>query len=150
MSYERIKIIREHYGKTQKEVGEMLGVKRQTYCGWENGYDSMPLIKLNDFCNYFNVSLDFVCGLTDTKNYNNIVNTTIDKHTIGNNLKDIRLKHNDTQKNVALAIKIDQSNYSKYELGKILIHTYNIIAFAKYYKTSIDFICGKITNIEKK
>lgn len=29
-------------------------------------------------------------------------------------------------------------------MGKILIHTYPLIEFAKYYKVSIDWLCGKI------
>ena len=41
-------------------------------------------------------------------------------------------------------IKMDQSNYSKCE--KIYIHTYAIIEFAKHYKVSIDWLCGKKKN----
>lgn len=62
---------------------------------------------------------------------------------LGNNLRDIRIKNNDNQAKVAEIIKVDQSNYSKYELGKILIHTYPLIDFAKHYKVSIDYLCGK-------
>ena len=50
----------------------------------------------------------------------------------------------DNQDKIAQIIKVDQSNYSKYELGKILIHTYPLIDFAKHYKVSIDYLCGKI------
>ena len=34
-------------------------------------------------------------------------------------------------------------NYSKYELGKVLIHTYPLIDFARHYNISIDYLCGK-------
>lgn len=149
MIYERMKEIRTYFDNTQKELSIFLGVSRSTYAGWENGIDAIPLVKLNDFCNYYGISLDYICGLSDTKKYN-IVNTEIDKEVLGNNLKDIRIKNNDSQDKVAKIIKVDQSNYSKYELGKILIHTYPLIDFAKHYKVSIDYLCGKIAKEEKE
>ena len=140
---ERLKDIREYYDNTQKEIANILNVSRSTYAGWENGIDTIPLLKLNDFCNHYNTSLDYVCGLTNTKKYH-IVNTEIDKMIVGRNLKTIRLDHNDTQENIANIIKTDQSNYSKYETGKHLIITSLLIDFAKHYNVSIDGICNKI------
>lgn len=58
-------------------------------------------------------------------------------------MKEIRTYFDNTQKQIAKIIKVDQSNYSKYESGKALIQTYSIIEFAKYYNVSIDWICGK-------
>lgn len=149
MIYERMKEIREYFGDTQKEIAETLNTTRSTYAGWENGLDAIPLLKLNEFCNHYGISLDYVCGLTNIKKYE-IINTTIDKEVIGNNLKQIRIENNDTQDYVANSIKVDQSNYSKYELGKILIHTYPLIEYAKLYNTSIDYICGKRKNSDIK
>lgn len=149
MIYERMKEIREYFGDTQKAIAETLNTTRSTYAGWENGLDAIPLLKLNEFCNHYGISLDYVCGLTNIKKYE-IINTTIDKEVIGNNLKQIRIENNDTQDYVATSIKIDQSNYSKYELGKILIHTYPLIEYAKLYNISIDYICGKRKNSDIK
>ena len=149
MIFERMKDIRTYFDNTQKVLSIFLGVSRSTYAGWENGIDAIPLIKLNDFCNYYGISLDYICGLSDIKKYD-IVNTEIDKEVLGNNLKDIRIKHNDSQDKVAKIIKVDQSNYSKYELGKILIHTYPLIDFAKHYKVSIDYVCDKTSSNTKK
>lgn len=142
MIYEKMKEIREYFDNTQKEVAQSLMTTRSTYAGWENGLDAIPLLKLNEFCNHYEISLDYVCGLTNIKKYE-IINTTIDKEVIGNNLKTIRMEYNDTQDKIAEIIKVDQSNYSKYEMGKILIHTYPLIEFAKYYNVSIDWLCGK-------
>lgn len=83
-----------------------------------------------------------ICGLSNQKNID-LINDKIDKFVLGKNLKEIRLKNNNTQKQIAKIIKVDQSNYSKYESGKALIQTYSIIEFAKYYNVSIDWICGK-------
>ena len=67
---------------------------------------------------------------------------------LANNLLTIRKKHNDTQEKIAGIIKVDQSNYSKYEKGKFLIHTLPLIEFAKYYNVSMDYLCGKTQNKE--
>ena len=142
MIYERMKDIRTYFDNTQNELADYLKVSRSTYAGWENGIDAIPLLKLNDFCNYYGISLDYICGLSDTKKYE-IINDKIDKEILGNNLKDIRINNNDNQAKIAELIKVDQSNYSKYELGKILIHTYPLIEFARHYNISIDYLCGK-------
>lgn len=142
MIFERMKDIRTYFDNTQNELADYLKVSRSTYAGWENGIDAIPLLKLNEFCNYYGICLDYICGLSDTKKYE-IINDKVDKKILGNNLKDIRIKNNDNQAKIAELIKVDQSNYSKYELGKILIHTYPLIEFAKYYEISIDWLCGK-------
>lgn len=142
MIYERMKDIRTYFDNTQVELANYLDVSRSTYAGWENGIDAIPLLKLNDFCNYYGISLDYICGLTNIKKYE-IINDKIDKEILGNNLKSIRIENNDSQEDVSKIIKVDQSNYSKYELGKILIHTYPLIDFAKHYNISIDYLCGK-------
>lgn len=142
MIFERMKDIRTYFDNTQNELADYLKVSRSTYAGWENGIDAIPLLKLNDFCNYYGISLDYICGLSDTKKYE-IINDKVDKETLGNNLKYIRNKNNDSQSKISEIIKVDQSNYSKYELGKILIHTYTLIDFAKHYNISIDYLCGK-------
>ena len=142
MIFERMKDIREYFDKTQIEMANILKVSRSTYAGWENGIDLIPLLKLNEFWNYFGICLDYICGLTNTKKYE-ISNLDINKIILGQNIKKTRTNHNDTQETVAKTIGVDQSNYSKYELGKILIHTYPLIGFAKYYNVSIDWLCGK-------
>lgn len=149
MIYERMKDIRTYFGNTQKELADVLGVSRSTYAGWENGLDAIILPKLNDFCNYYGVSLDYICGLTNTKKYD-VINDKIDKSVLGNNLKEIRTNNKHTQEKVANIINVDQSNYSKCELGKMYIHTYALIEFAKHYKVSIDWLCGKTKDLEIK
>lgn len=149
MIYERMKDIRTYFGNTQKELADVLGVSRSTYAGWENGLDAIILPKLNDFCNYYGVSLDYICGLTNTKKYD-VINDKIDKSVLGNNLKETRTKNKHTQEKVANIINVDQSNYSKCELGKMYIHTYALIEFAKHYKVSIDWLCGKTKDSEIK
>ena len=60
-------------------------------------------------------------------------------------LKDLREDRDLSQKNVADFLNISQTNYSKYELGKINIPIDTLIKLAYFFDTSIDYILG-ITN----
>lgn len=147
MNYEIIKELRDYYDKTQQEMADILNVGRSTYAGWENGIDSIPLLKLNELCNYYEISLDYICGLTNNKKINKNKDI-IDMINIGIKLKEIRTLNKDTQDTTAKAIGIDQSTYSRYEQGQTMITVYQLIEFAKHYNVSIDYICNKSKNPE--
>ena len=144
-----MKNIRTDNDMTQQDIADALNTKRTTYSGWENGIDSIPLLKLNEFCNYFNISLQYICGLSKTK-HNGETKKEIDKVIVGTRLRKIRIANNDTQEYVAKIIGTIQTNYSKYERGETLILTSYIIEFAKHYNVSIDWLCGKIKDSEIK
>jgi transcriptional regulator with XRE-family HTH domain len=59
-----------------------------------------------------------------------------------NNLKHLREEKDLLEKDIAKIINISQTNYSKYELGKINIPTDTLIRLALFYNTSVDYILG--------
>ncbi len=63
-------------------------------------------------------------------------------------LKDLREDHDLAQKEIAAVLGIDQRVYSNYETGKREIPTRFVVALAKYYRTSTDYILG-LTNDPK-
>lgn len=63
-------------------------------------------------------------------------------------LKDLREDHDLKQEDVAKILNVSQTNYSKYELGKINIPINSLIVLANFYNTSIDYLLG-ITNESK-
>ena len=65
-----------------------------------------------------------------------------------NRLRDLREDHDLTQKQISDMFKIDQSNYSKYELEKIGIPVDLLISLSNYYKTSVDYILGLTNEIK--
>ena len=64
--YKRIRDIREDNDKTQAQIAEILGIKQQQYSRYENGTDEIPLRYLTVLARYYNISLDYLAGLTDT------------------------------------------------------------------------------------
>ena len=57
-------------------------------------------------------------------------------------IKDIREDKDLTQSEVAKMLNISQTNYSKYELGKINIPLETLKKLALIYDTSIDYLLG--------
>ena len=58
-------------------------------------------------------------------------------------LKDLRQDHDLGQKEVAAYLGIDQRVYSNYETGKREIPARFILALAKFYNTTTDYIFGR-------
>ena len=67
MNFDKLKYIREEKELTQQQMANILGVKRSAYSLWKINKNIIPLTKLVDFCNKFNVSLDYITGLSDKR-----------------------------------------------------------------------------------
>ena len=66
--YKRIRDLREDRDLTQKQVSGALNCSQQVYSNYELGQRDIPtdiLIKLSAF---YNVSVDYILGLTDNPN----------------------------------------------------------------------------------
>lgn len=57
-------------------------------------------------------------------------------------LKDIREDKNLNQEDVANFLGINQTQYSRYELGKNTMSIHRYILLAKFYNVSIDYLAG--------
>lgn len=63
-------------------------------------------------------------------------------------LKDLREDKDLKQEDIANLLNISQTNYSKYELGKVNIPINSLKVLASFFNTSIDYILG-LTNETK-
>ncbi len=63
-----------------------------------------------------------------------------------NRLKELREDKDLYQKDIAKFLKIDQSNYSKYELEKINIPIDTLKKLADFYDTSTDYLLYRTDN----
>ena len=64
--YQRLKDVREDKDLTQTDVAKLLRTTRQQVGKWENGVQMMGIDKYIILAQYYNVSLDYLAGLTDT------------------------------------------------------------------------------------
>ena len=61
----RIKDLREDHDKTQKEIAEILGTSQTMYARYERSANELPIRHLITLSKYYNVSTDYILGLTD-------------------------------------------------------------------------------------
>lgn len=146
----RLKEIREEQNLKQEDIANILNVSRSAYGMWEVEQDVIPLRRLNDFCNEFNVSLDYVLELTNIKNYPDS-KKDIDLDKLKIRITTLRKNSNMTQEKLARKLNITRSLISKYEHSTNLILTFNLREYSRYFEISSDYLTGKIdTLIELK
>ena len=61
----RMRDLREDHDKTQQEIADILGTSQTMYARYERGANELPLHHLVTLCKYYNVSADYVLGLSD-------------------------------------------------------------------------------------
>lgn len=64
----RIKNLREDHDKTQQEIADYLGTSQTMYARYERGANEMPLRHLIRLAQYYNVDMNYLCGLSNVRN----------------------------------------------------------------------------------
>lgn len=64
--YERLKDLREDKDLTQADIAKLLGTTRQQVSKWETGGQMMGVDKYIKLACFYNISVDYLLGLTDT------------------------------------------------------------------------------------
>jgi len=143
---ERLELVRKDNDHSQRIMASNLNVSKSTYARWETNEKIIPLTHLNNFCNLYNVSMDYITGRSKKKNYNNIKEDELDIFLIANRIKLVRLEAGLTQKEFAEKINTTQSTICAYEKAKHLILTVFALDICRQNNLSLDWLCGRINN----
>ena len=67
--YPRLKDLREDRNEVlkQQDIAQLLGTTQQTYSLWERGERELPFHHAITLAKFYNVSLDYIAGLTNNK-----------------------------------------------------------------------------------
>lgn len=63
----RLRDLREDNDITQSQIASVLNIKQNTYSQYENGKRQIPLELLWKLADYYNTSIDYLVGRTNTK-----------------------------------------------------------------------------------
>lgn len=66
-SYQRIRDLREDSDKTQKQIADEMFMHLTQYRRYESGESEIPLSFAIALSKYYNVSIDYIAGLTNEK-----------------------------------------------------------------------------------
>ncbi len=138
---ENLKRIREEANISQYSISEYLGLNKRVYGQYEREYVIIPIKHLNTICNYLNVSLDYVFGFTNIKQYPSVKG--INQREAGLILKEWRKSQNITQEKLAKKLNTHKSVICGYEKGRYLIATPFLYDICKKYKISADYLLGR-------
>lgn len=64
---EIISALLKEQGKTQKELCEYLGIKKNAYTNWKSGVNKSYVKYLPQIASFFDVSIDYLLGKTELK-----------------------------------------------------------------------------------
>lgn len=67
--YDRLKNLRLDHDKTQQEIADLLQTGQSYYAKYENGKRPLPIDRLRQLCEYYQVSADYILGLPENLPY---------------------------------------------------------------------------------
>ena len=68
MNYaERIRSLREDNDYSQRQIAELIHVGQRTYCDYELGKTRIPVESLIVLARYYDVDMNYICGITKKK-----------------------------------------------------------------------------------
>lgn len=65
--YQRLQDLREDFDLTQKQIAAILHTTQKQYSRWETGEFPIPFEKVIMLAEYYDVSVDYLAGLTNNK-----------------------------------------------------------------------------------
>lgn len=133
---------REMLDLKQKEIAEYFNVNFSTVSGWETGKDTIPIKRLIEYANHYQLSLDYLFGLTRTNKKYYPIKINID--LIAKKLRILRKNNKMTQEEIAKRINTSQAAYAHYENSVNIIPTTFLYSLTLVYKPfSIDELFGR-------
>ena len=139
----KLKELRERNGMTQEQLGLYIGVTKQAFHHFETEYTIIPIKHLNEICNYFNVSLDYIFEFNNTLQYENI-KLEINLDIMKDRLKEFRKDNKLSQEKLATLLNVCKGTIGNYETARSVIATPFLYTICKKYNISADYLLGKV------
>ena len=143
----KLKDIRDLYQVTQKDVANVLNIAKSTYNQYEQQYDIIPMKHLNNFCNHYKVSVDYVFNFNVQKRYVDEIDE-INTKVSGERIKALRKEFRLTQKELSNKLNIANSMICEYERGNFLVSTATLYSLSKNFNISSDYLLGKTNKVK--
>jgi transcriptional regulator with XRE-family HTH domain len=76
----RLKALRSEKKLSQQSMGDLLGITRQAYAKYENNESEPDIATINKLAAFFNVSTDYLLGISESRNKLTDTNENEDKN----------------------------------------------------------------------
>lgn len=141
----RFKEIRGLLDLKQRDIAEKTNISRGAYANIEAETANVKLKYLLNYCNTFNLSMDYVCNLTNNNDSSLNKINTIDKKLMAERLTILEKENGKQAKDIAKELGILKSTYSGYKNSKQpnLMQTLMLKKLASKYHYSMDWLIGR-------
>jgi transcriptional regulator with XRE-family HTH domain len=123
--------LRKHFGKTQEQVAEALGVSRPTYSKYESGQHEPSYDMLKRLAGLFGCSIDYLLGF--------------DSYGIVaflNNIRHYRDMSKESVETISRCIGVTVERYNDIEAGKVEPTITELVRLALFFYTTVNDLIG--------
>lgn len=128
----QLKKLRNETGLSQAALARELSVSQQTVASWEVDRSSPSPEMLSLIADVFSVSTDYLLERTDQT----VVVSNL-------RLKELRLQHRYTQKELAIKLNIAQNTLCNWENGNRTVDEPTLQKLADFFDVSVDYLLGR-------
>ena len=118
-------------------LANKIGVTASTVNTWKNNVHGIQLSNLVKLCELFNVSLDYLVGITD----NNIKPSKIELHNFGNQIRTFMKSKNVSTYRLRKETQFTSRNFSDWDKGADPKLS-TLIDLANYFNCTLDELVG--------
>lgn len=145
----RFKALRLENKITQNKLAEIFYLNKSSISRYESGNQIPESVSLQKFADYFNVSLDYLMGISDIRDSSiNIfkihsLNKEVERiMTFGDQLKYLRINKGITQQELADAMKVGRPTIAGYETKGKQPDYEKLAWLSNFFNVSIDYLLG--------
>lgn len=128
----QLKKLRNETGLSQAALARELSVSQQTVASWEVDRSSPSPEMLSLIADVFSVSTDYLLERTDQT----VVVSNL-------RLKELRLQHGYTQKELAIKLNVAQNTLCNWENGNRTVDEPTLQKLADFFDVSVDYLLGR-------
>lgn len=140
---QRIREQREKRKLSQHEIASMLNIKENAYQHYEYGHVKPKAKVLTEMAELFEVSTDFLLGLSDNDEIKRSKFEENIKESISTIIRAERKKLGITQKQMATRLGLGYTTYQQYENCKRIPVNESLIHMANYFHVEMDTLLGR-------
>ena len=136
---QRLSDIRNEAGMSQAKLSEELGVTQQAINTYENSDKDIMTSTILRIADYFNVSVDYLMGISESKDILEPRSNDECYKRIG----DIRRLKRLSQKQMAELLGVSQQQVGRFESGKYDLSGKRFLQIAEVCDVSLDYLAGR-------
>ena len=139
-----IRKLRKEFNLSQPQLAKETGLANSEISYWETGERTPSAKVVIILSRYFQITTDYLLKVNDDKtSIYRVDDNNVDMTILNKRLKELRIKSNLSQGDLAKNVNISQPAINHWELGKRTPNANAIVALARYFGVTTDYLLGE-------